>query len=218
MRKLLLFFLILLIPTLYPQKPFGSTLDDDLFSAIKNNKLEKVKALVRKGANFQKKNKYGDSYLDECAYVGYIDIVKYFVEEVGFSVYMKNNDGRTPLFHAADGGHVNVVQYLVEKGAKVNQKDSIGVTPIFLAAAKGHLKVIEFLVQKGAAVNIKEYRGYTPLHLAVNYRHLDVIKVLVENGADISSKSQSGKTPLDMADGGIKKYLESHLNTKVNTE
>ena len=148
MKNLLILFLILLTSTFFLQKSFGSALDDRLFEALKNNNLEKVKALVQKGANIHKKNMYGDSYLDECAYVGYIDIVKYFVEEKGFSVHAKINDGKTPLFHASDGGRLEVVRYLVEKGADVNQTDIIGVTPIFMAAGKGHLEVLKFLVQK----------------------------------------------------------------------
>ena len=34
---------------------------------------------------------------------------------------------RTPLHAAAEGGHVDVVKYLVDKGADVDTKDGIGV-------------------------------------------------------------------------------------------
>ena len=34
----------------------------------------------------------------------------------------------TPLHWAADGGHVNTVKCLVERGAAVNSKDGVGVS------------------------------------------------------------------------------------------
>lgn len=40
-----------------------------------------------------------------------------------FSLYQ-----RTPLHMAAEGGHKNVVDYLVDKGADVSLKDNAGVS------------------------------------------------------------------------------------------
>ena len=45
-----------------------------------------------------------------------------------------NDNGRTALYGAASSGGNAIVQFLVEKGAKVNVKDKFGMTPWNLAS------------------------------------------------------------------------------------
>ncbi len=45
--------------------------------------------------------------------------VKFLVEEVGLDVNARDNDGYTPLHHAAARGDNDVILYLVSKGADV---------------------------------------------------------------------------------------------------
>ena len=52
-------------------------------------------------------------------------------------------DGTTPLFLAAQLGHLEVVQYLVQQGADKNKATNDGFTPLFSAALKGHLAVVQ---------------------------------------------------------------------------
>ena len=61
------------------------------------------------------------------------------------------DDGSTPLFIAAQKGHLEVVRFLVESGANKDQGTTDdGATPLFIAAQKGHLEVVRFLVESGA--------------------------------------------------------------------
>lgn len=59
-------------------------------------------------------------------------------------------DKRTALHVAAGGGHVDVVQFLINQGADVNVEDQWGGRPIDDALEKGHTKVVELLRQSGA--------------------------------------------------------------------
>ena len=45
--------------------------------------------------------------------------MKFLVEEVGLDVNARDNDGYTPLHHAAARGDNDVILYLVSKGADV---------------------------------------------------------------------------------------------------
>ena len=54
------------------------------------------------------------------------------------------DDGATPLFIAAQEGHVEVVRFLVESGANKDQGMADGATPLFKAAEEGHLEVSDF--------------------------------------------------------------------------
>lgn len=57
-----------------------------------------------------------------------------------------NSDDGAPLYQAASYDHFEVVKYLVENGASLNDE----LNPIEAAAANGNLKMIEYLVTHGA--------------------------------------------------------------------
>jgi ankyrin repeat protein len=49
---------------------------------------------------------------------------------------LTGRQGQTPLFLAAEAGRTDVVQYLLDHGARVDVKDDMGRTPIDVARAK----------------------------------------------------------------------------------
>ena len=48
--------------------------------------------------------------------------------------------GATPLFVAAEEGHIEVVRFLVESGANKDQGTTDEATPLNVAAWKGHVE------------------------------------------------------------------------------
>uniref|UniRef100_K3WTG4 Uncharacterized protein n=1 Tax=Globisporangium ultimum (strain ATCC 200006 / CBS 805.95 / DAOM BR144) TaxID=431595 RepID=K3WTG4_GLOUD len=60
---------------------------------------------------------------------------------------------RTSALYAACGyARLEVVQWLVEHGAVVDDPDDQGVTPLMVAAARGRIRVVEYLVSAGADI------------------------------------------------------------------
>ena len=59
----------------------------------------------------------------------------------------EDKDGESPLIFASEEGHLDVVKYLVSKGADPNKQDARGYTPIDFAAANGHHDVVEYLFE-----------------------------------------------------------------------
>jgi len=57
------------------------------------------------------------------------------------------NIGSNPVFVAADQGHLEVVQFLVESGANKDQGLTIDRhAPLSIAAQNGHLEVVRILI------------------------------------------------------------------------
>lgn len=68
---------------------------------------------------------------------------------------------------AVGRGHLEMVKYLVEKGADVNAKaEFCRDTALHSAAAGGNLEMVKYLVEHGADVNAKDDDGRTPADVA----------------------------------------------------
>jgi ankyrin repeat domain-containing protein 50 len=88
------------------------------------------------------------------------------------------NNGRTPLWWAAENGHEAVVKLLLET-MDVDSKDTDGQTPLSWAAERGHEAVVKLLLETGKMdVDSKAKYGQTPLSWAAQNGHEAVVKLL----------------------------------------
>jgi ankyrin repeat protein len=82
---------------------------------------------------------------------------------------------------AASNRHIEVVQFLIEKGADVSARNNDQETPLHLATLNWHIDVVQFLIliENGADVNARNNGQNTPLHLAALNEHIEVAKPLL---------------------------------------
>ena len=100
--------------------------------------------------------------------------------KAGFEVECRDEDGRTPLSYAAQGGHEAVVKLLLDTGqVDVDSKDEDGRTPLSYAARGGHEAVVKLLLDTGQVdVDSKDNYGRTPLLYATQDGNEAVVKLL----------------------------------------
>jgi len=145
-----------------------------------------------------------DISIHDAAHKGNIEAVKQHLD-AGTDVNAKDEDGYTPLYAVAGGGHKEIAELLIAKGADVNPKREDGATPLLIAAVAGHKEVAELLIAKGADVNAKDKKGWTLLQHAVMMSKREIVGLLIAKGADVNAKVApsdrffKGKTPLDLA-------------------
>lgn len=102
----------------------------------------------------------------------------------------------TAIFHAALENHLDIVQFLISRGAQVDVIDSDFKTPMIWAAFKGHVQMVEFLLDNGANINYQdEMNHWSALHWAVSGGNLTLVRLLVERGADRTLENGLGQTP-----------------------
>jgi ankyrin repeat protein len=111
-----------------------------------------------------------------------------------------NRTGRrnlTALATASLGGHVELVEVLLEAGADPDPMDDTGHIPLSWALERGHSPVVRALLAHGAdALGVIDPDGRTLLHIAALSGHLDGVGALIEHGVPVDATDHHGHTPL----------------------
>ena len=123
--------------------------------------------------------------------------------------YQGLGNGGTPLMSAAE--HLEIVQFLIENGARLDATDNVGRTVLHEAAQHGANEVVAYLIEKGAQVDARTKNGLTPLHVAVNPGYfgrinIDCARTLLDHGADPNARTNAGLTPLQIMERGGSLY------------
>jgi ankyrin repeat protein len=127
------------------------------------------------------------------------------------------------LHEASEEGHLGVVEYLIYKGAKLEESSikkiisKKGCTLLHLASQNDHLDVVKYLISNGANVNEKDKDKKTPLHYAIEKDHFDVIEYFV---SDVLNVNQNYIDNIDeiYADKNAKVLFEKYLVKRMNME
>lgn len=118
---------------------------------------------------------------------GNLDVVKLFTQRT----YHVHQDHNRPLRIACSYGHLDIVKYLISRGADVNDSD-YSDTNVFTALrgaiGNNHLDVVKYLVSCGADINDGP-KNYDPVQCASYNGCLEVLTYLVSIGANVNPKT-----------------------------
>ncbi|MCX7830015.1 MAG: ankyrin repeat domain-containing protein [Acidobacteria bacterium] len=158
--------------------------DTPLHLAAANGNLEIVKLLVQKNADIHQKNYLDFTPMFSAAINGSIDCLRFFIEEKGMDVNAKDKIGMTPLIRTCyqEKQQLEIVKYLVEKGANINEKCQGKYRALHYAAMRGHNDIVDFLLQNKANVNAKSAFGETALDLALKNKRILAAKIIRKFG------------------------------------
>ena len=104
-----------------------------------------------------------------------------------------------PSTHSANDSHKDVIQLLLERGAKPNMPDKDGWTPLYWATQHANREVMQVLIERGADPDLGNSSGWTPLHWAAFHGNKAVMQLLLDRGAKPNSATMAGWTPLHSA-------------------
>ncbi len=120
------------------------------------------------------------------------------------------NYGGTALHEASWRGYLEMVEWLISKGANTNIKDHLGRIPLHWAVDSNHLDVIKILVSNGAYLNTKDKYRRTALHYGFMGGYTETVQYLLTEGAYTNIKNDMEKTPREMAiDDKTRKVFDS---------
>ncbi|KAF2789171.1 ankyrin [Melanomma pulvis-pyrius CBS 109.77] len=128
------------------------------------NNNEIIHELVTSGSTVTAIDEDGDTPLHD---VPNVKIAKMFLQH-GADALAKNKDGNTPIHTASAHGDMDVVKFLLEHGAYLDEADAIGQTPLMLDAGSD-LDLLRRLLDRGASVNARTDAGWTSLYHAIQW-------------------------------------------------
>uniref|UniRef100_A0A8C5B5F6 Serine/threonine-protein phosphatase 6 regulatory ankyrin repeat subunit C n=1 Tax=Gadus morhua TaxID=8049 RepID=A0A8C5B5F6_GADMO len=142
------------------------------------------------------------SPLHLAAYNGHCEALRVLTETL-VSLDVRDSQGRTALYLAAQRGFARCVEMLLKHGATCLLKDYRRKwTPLHAAAAEGHMDSLLILVNREESADIldsTDIQGQTALMLAALGSHTDCVHILLEKGAAANSADKKGCTALHRA-------------------
>ena len=151
--------------------------------------------------------------LHAAASLGYADIVSLLIEH--FPDVDIPGPYQMTLHRASWIGHLEIGQWLLDRGANADAQDPDDWTPLYMVAIKGHLEFARMLLEGGAAIDAPNIDCLTPLLGATGHRQPELVRLLLEYGADVNARDRLGRTASEFATQEIKQLLLEHTAKSV---
>lgn len=173
-----------------------------LIEAVKTANLPRVISLLRDDTT-KLATEYDDagrpSMALACLY-GHMNMVRLFVQHdhniINQRDKCKNRHARC-VHYAAQGGMLDVLDFLFRAGSHPHDKDHDGNTVLLYAVVGGHVRVVEWLVREHdcSLTDVNHYH-HSAIMQAAYGGHCEMINWLLCRGANIHDRDIMGITPL----------------------
>lgn len=158
-----------------------------LFLALRDGSLKSAEALIDwPKTNVEWRSAKDESPLMLAALKGHTDLVRKLIAR-GADV---NKPGWTPLHYAATGGHLAVMELLLEEHAFIDAESPNKTTPLMMAAHYGTLASVKLLLEAGADPSVRNELGLSAVDFAQRAGRQDAADMV---SAAIRAKTPKGK-------------------------
>jgi len=136
----------------------------------------------------------------------------------------KGRDGITPLHAAIEVGNMEITQFLLDHGARVNARDSLKRTPLMMMDYDAKPQLLQLLLNYGARLNLVDKQKNTILMHFVDYHdNKEIVDMLVRYGLPVNAVNKEGKTALMIAarndnSKSVQALLEGGADVSIATQ
>ncbi|KAI0208354.1 hypothetical protein LSAT2_006968 [Lamellibrachia satsuma] len=133
-------------------------------------------------------------------------VVTFFQSNMAFINCQEPHTGNSTLHWACKLGHYDVVLYLLESGANIDQKNSSNQTPLFFACEGWHKDIAHLLIEWGCDVHVKGPKGQTAFETVRNEEFREELISVYEMYSTWVPRVIEGDTEL------LTKLIEDHAS------
>lgn len=195
-----------------PNQKGDKTLNTLLVRAFYNRDIDMATEALRRGANpnYTENGYYGSTPFFMAIENKNIDMLKLLVS-YGVDINMKifqNNGDNTAVLDALRVGSFDILQFVVENGAKINMPLSERMAQRWTAMVsfsskdmknQTNVDMFRYLLSKGADIKVKNQSGTTLLMSSVDSENVELTRIYLELGLDPNQRNDYGKNALDFA-------------------
>ncbi len=150
--------------------------------------------LSKESDNFSHNRELGEKLLEACDSGDLNQIKKYLHEGADINYRGGFRDIFSPILNAIMGSHYEVVEFLIERGAKLDELDNFGRSLLCHARNK---KILLLLIKNGLDINHKDTAlEAIPIHWFSLHGRLEMVQTVIDMGSDINARDKRGFTPL----------------------
>ena len=158
-----------------------------LVLALKDGSLKAADALIAwPKTNIEWRTPKDESPLMLASLKGHLELVKKLIARDAHV----NKPGWAPLHYAATGGHLAVMELLLEEHAFIDAESPNRTTPLMMAAHYGSPAAVKLLLEAGADVNMRNELGLSAVDFALGANRKDVAEMIA---ATVRGQRPKGK-------------------------
>lgn len=170
------------------------------FEAVRNNKVETLKALGKTLDLGSVRDGFGNTLLIEAASKGRTQVVSYLLSKK-VDINAKNQNDETAIWFAMENNESKIFDQLAKAGANLEVRSKIEKDTLLIRASQNNnVETVDKLLKaKPSLLNLQNARGETALIIAAQFGNKGPIQYLLKSKADKAIKDKSGLTALQHA-------------------
>ena len=178
-----------------PDKEHGHT---PFLTAVYFNQLEVIKYLISKKCNLSATDDEGSGAVHISVARGYLNVLKYLIDNNYCNPNATNHQDRTPLHVAVAANEYEILEYLLSKSIP-------SMSVVWLREIKCSLDSPHDIYNNphnAVLINVQDEDGNTPLHVACHHGQQNMVSLLLKaslSNNNLLITNKKGQTPLCLA-------------------
>ena len=167
-----------------------------VYAVRENSRTTLDYLLTLKNLDVDQPNLSGENVLMMASLYGLLPEVKTLIDKRAATI---NKSGWTPLHYACTNGHLQIAEFLLDKGAQVNALSDSDTTPLMMAVRSGNIQLVRLLLDRGADLRIRNHQGFSAIDVADLFNQEEVSRGLRSRWEKLyKTKYEGGPKPVSV--------------------
>ncbi|XP_062598489.1 putative ankyrin repeat protein RF_0381, partial [Saccostrea cucullata] len=131
---------------------------------------------------------------------GFIHIMEYILKKNGDILHKTDLRGWNAAHYAAQGGHIKLLELLLDKGVRFDQTTNEKESILHIASLNAKFEMCQFIITKFPQMRQEcDKNGQNAIHLAALGGNIKILQFLVDKGVEIYQSNNKNSTVLHAA-------------------